>query len=256
MITDGIELAYARQGTGDPVVLVAGLGGQGRGWGSQIELFAQDFDTIVPDHPGCGDSPRPDAYTLEHHAQSVADLITGLGTGPAHIVGSSTGGAIAQIMALDHPDTVRSISLVSSWARADDFFRHQFAVRRDTLVRLGSAAYAEATALFLFSPVFFRDHYDQVQAWLESATDGDANLMAARIDMIMAHDQLDRLGGITCPTLVLVGSTDGCTPPYLSQELAGAIPGAEYRAIEGGHLVYKESPVEFHRVVSEFIDRH
>lgn len=252
----GIDLAFTRHGTGDPVVLLAGLSGQGRGWGSQVDLFAADFDTIVPDHPGTGDSGRPDRYTLKHHAQAIAELITGLGTGPAHIVGSSTGGAIAQIMALDHPATVRSISLVSSWARADDFFRHQFAFRKDVLVRSGSAAYADATALFLFSPTFFRDHYDLVRAWRDSASRGDPEVMAARIDMIMAHDQLDRLGGITCPTLVLVGSTDGCTPPHLSREVAAAIPGAESVVIDGGHLIYKESPTEFHRVVSEFIDRH
>jgi len=256
MTAAGVELAYTRQGTGDPVVLVAGLGGEGKGWGSQIESFAQDFDTIVPDHPGTGASGHTESYTLEHHARALADLITGLGTGPAHIVGSSTGGAIAQIMALDHPATVCSISLVSSWARADDFFRHQFAVRKDTLLRLGSAAYAETTALFLFSPTFFRDHYDKVRAWADSASGGDASVMAARIDMIMAHDQLDRLPGISCPTLVLVGSADGCTPPHLSEEVAAAIPDAEYVEIDGGHLIYKEDPAEFHRVVREFIDRH
>ena len=252
----GIDLAYSRQGAGDPVVLIAGLSGNGRGWGGQIDLFAAGYDTIVPDHPGTGDSGVPPAHTLEHHAHAMADLITGLDVGPAHIVGSSTGGAIAQIMALDHPDTVRSISLVSSWARADDFFRHQFAVRKDIALRLGPAAYAESTALFLFSPQFFRDHYDKVTAWRESASGGDPEVMAARIDMILAHDQLDRLGAITCPTLVLVGSTDGCTPPYLSEEVAAAIGGVELVVMDGGHLIYKEAPEEFHRVVTEFLARH
>lgn len=252
----GVQLAYARQGSGDPLVLIAGLSGRGAGWGSQVERFAADFDTIVPDHPGTGASSAPEAHTLEHHARAMADLITELGVGPAHIVGSSTGGAIAQIMALDHPETVRTISLVSSWARADDFFRHQFAVRKDIARRLGSEAYADSTALFLFSPTFFREHYDQVKAWRDSASGGDPEVMAARIDMIIAHDQLDRLGGIQCPTLVLVGSIDGCTPPHLSAELAAAIPAAESVTIEGGHLIYKESPAEFHRVVKDFIDRH
>ncbi|HJR93774.1 MAG TPA: alpha/beta fold hydrolase [Acidimicrobiia bacterium] len=251
-----IELAYTRQGEGDPVVLITGLSGNGRGWGTSIDRFAVDYDTIVPDHPGTGDSGHPDELTLEHHARAMAELVAGLGVGPAHIVGSSTGGAIAQIMALDHPETVRTISLVSSWARADDFFRHQFAVRKDIALRLGGAAYAEATALFLYSPPFFRDHYDQVRAWCDAAGKGDPDTMAARIDMILDHDLLDRLGGITCPTLVLVGSTDGCTPPHLSQEVAAAIPGAEYVEIEGGHLIYKEAPEEFHRVVTEFLGRH
>lgn len=252
----GIDLAYTRQGSGEPVMLVAGLSGQGRGWGEQIDLFAQDYDVIVPDHPGTGGSSRPDRYTLPHHAEAMAGLIRELGTGPVHVVGSSTGGAIAQLLALDHRHLVRSISLVSSWARADDFFRHQFAVRKGVLDEQGPAAYAAASALFLFSPLFFRENYPEVERWLTAASQGDAGVMAARIDMILEHDQLDRLGEIDIPTLVLVGSTDVCTPPHLSLELAAAIPGAESAVIDGGHLIYKEAVPEFHRVVSGFISQH
>lgn len=251
----GIDLAYSRQGQGPPVVLIAGLSGKGRGWGNQIERFAEAYDTIVPDHPGTGGSGRPDSFTLEHHAEAMAALLEGLGTGPAHIVGSSTGGAIAQIMALDHPETVRTISLVSSWARADDFFRHQFAVRKRVALELGAAAYAETSALFLFSPRFFRDHYPEVRAWCEGAAAGDPATMAARIDMILAHDQADRLGRIDVPTLVLVGAADGCTPPHLSAELTAAIPEAQYVELEGGHLIYKEAPDEFFAAVSGFVER-
>lgn len=252
----GIDLAYARQGRGSPVMLLTGLGGAGRGWGAQVDLFAEHSDVVVPDHPGTGDSGRPQAFTLSHHAEGMAELIRHLELGPTHIVGSSTGGAIAQIMALDHADIVRSISLVSSWARADDFFRHQFAVRKDVLTRLGSTAYAATSALFLFAPQFFRDHYHEVSRWMEGASRGDPEVMAARIDMILAHDQLERLGEIAVPTLVLVGSTDVCTPPHLSAELAETIPEAESRVIEGGHLIYKEAVEEFHDTISDFIGRH
>lgn len=252
----GVQLAYTRQGSGEPVILIAGLAGQGRGWGPQIDLFARDFDVIVPDHPGTGGSGRPDRFTLDHHAAAMADLVRGLETGPAHVVGSSTGGAIAQLMALDHADAVRSISLVSSWARADDFFRHQFDVRKDVLQRLGAPAYAATSALFLFSPRFFRDRYPEIREFLTSAARADADVMAARIDMILAHDTLDRLGEVDRPTLVLVGDTDACTPPHLSSELAAAIPEAESVVVEGGHLIYKEAVDEFHRLVSDFLRRH
>lgn len=252
----GVELAYTRAGDGSPVMLIAGLSGNGRGWGEQIDRFARDFDVIVPDHPGTGASGQPDRFTLSHHADAMAGLLRHLGCGPAHVVGSSTGGAIAQLLALDHPDTVRSISLVSSWGRADDFFRHQFAVRKTVLQQLGPAAYASTSALFLFSPLYFREHYAEVESWLEAASQGDAAVMEARIDMILAHDELERLGQIDTPTLVLVGSIDGCTPPYLSRELAAAIPRAESVVVEGGHLIYKEAVDEFHRAVSGFILRH
>lgn len=252
----GVDLAYTRTGNGSPVMLIAGLSGNGRGWGEQIERFARDFDVIVPDHPGTGDSGPPERFTLAHHAQSMADLLRHLDCGPAHIVGSSTGGAIAQLLALDHSDVVRSISLVSSWARADDFFRHQFAVRKEVLQQMGPGSYASTSALFLFSPRFFREQYPEVERWLETASRGNREVMGARIDMILEHDELDRLSEIHAPTLVLVGSADACTPPHLSRELAAAIPGADSVVIEGGHLIYKEAVDEFHQAVAGFIRRH
>ena len=249
----GIEMAYGVEGDGNPVMLITGLAGVGRGWGDVPGRFATEFTTIVPDHPGTGGSGKPPSLTLDHHAEAMAELIRSLGCGPTHIVGSSTGGAIALLMALDHPDVVRSIVPVSSWARSDDHFRHQFAVRKDVLQTRGAAAYAETTALFLFSPTFFRDHYDMVRAWCDSAAGGSPEVMSDRIDMILRHDVVDRLADIAVPTMVLVGSHDACTPPHLSEELAAAIPAARLQVMEGGHLIYKEEPEGFHRVVRDFL---
>lgn len=249
----GVDLAYTVEGSGEPVVLLTGLGGDGRGWGDQPGRFASEFTTIVPDHPGTGRSGMPATFSLAQHAEAMAELLRRLGYGPAHLVGSSTGGAMAFLMALDHPDVVRSVSAVSSWARSDDHFRHQFAVRKDILRRGGSWAYAEATALFLFSPSYFVDHYEDVRVWCAIAAKGDPEVMEKRIDMILEHDVADRLPEIDVPTLVLVGSEDACTPPHHSRTIADAIPGARLEIIEGGHLIYKEAPAEFHRVVREFV---
>lgn len=83
---------YEVHGEGEPVMLIAGLSGVGRGWGEQIERFAGEYMTIVPDHPGTGGSGQPsDGYSIEGHARAMSELIRSLGCGPAHIVGSSTG---------------------------------------------------------------------------------------------------------------------------------------------------------------------
>ena len=254
MAVNGIEVHVQMHGQGDPVLLLAGLSGVGRGWGEQIDRFASTFLTIVPDQRGTGDSTRSeDGYTIEAHAVDMAEVLRTIGCGPAHVVGSSTGGAIAQVLALDHPDVVRSISLISSWGRADAFFRHQFAVRKEILRQEGSEAYARVTALFLFSPWFFRNHYDEVTAWCETARSVDPDIMTKRIDMILKHDQLDRLPEIAVPSLVVVGRADACTPPQFSEELAEAIPGSKLTVLDGGHLIYKERPDEFHRSVTEFL---
>lgn len=259
MTANGIEVAFSIHGDGDPVMLITGLGGVGRSWGQVIELFANQYMTIVPDHRGTGGSTRADhGYSIEMHARDMVDLLEGLQCGPTHVVGSSTGGAIAQVMALDHPAAVRTITLASSWAGPDDFFRHQFAVRKSILARQGAEEYAAASALFLFSPRFMRERHDQVEMWQQAASGPsvDIAILQRRIDMILEHDQTDRLERIEHPTLVLVGREDMCTPLHMSQELVSLIKGAELKILEGGHLIYQEAPHPFHETVSMFIVQH
>lgn len=256
---NGIEIAYEVMGDGPPLLMLAGLGGAGRSWGAHRERFATEFTTIVPDHRGTGDStPALDGYTIEAHATDMAELLRALEAAPAHVVGSSTGGAIGQLMALDHPDVVRSLCLVSSWAGPDDYFERQFAVRKRVLLGEGVAAYADASALFLFAPSFAVSQPEVVRAWRDKAVSGTKNpeIMARRIDMIVAHDQRARLRDVEVPTMVLVGSEDICTPPHASRELAGLIPDATLEVMDAGHLVYNERPEEFHALVAGFLRSH
>jgi aminoacrylate hydrolase len=96
--THGISLYYELHGNpaNPPVLLLTGL-------------------VIVPDHRGTGQSTHAaDGYTTEQLADDMASLIEHLSLGPVHVVGSSTGGAIAQYMALNHSHTVRSLTLSSA----------------------------------------------------------------------------------------------------------------------------------------------
>jgi aminoacrylate hydrolase len=73
---------------------------------------------VLPDHRGTGKTTRAtDGYTIAQHAADMAALLRHLELGPTHLVGSSTGGAIAQGMALDHARLVRSLTMSSSFAR-------------------------------------------------------------------------------------------------------------------------------------------
>lgn len=253
---DGIDIAYEQLGSGPPLLLLTGLGGVGRAWGSHIERFAGDFTTIVPDHRGAGASSKPrTGYTIEALAADMAGLVRHLDLGPTHVVGSSTGGAIAQVMALDHPDAVSSMTLVSSWPGPDPYFLNQFTVRRSILREQGVGAYTRASSLFLFAPGFAALNPDTVEAWIERATAhrGDPDIMCERIDMIMAHDQRSRLDRISVPTLVMVGDQDICTPPFASRELAGSIRGARLEVLSGGHFIYLEQPEAFAETVRSFL---
>lgn len=257
--SDGVSIHYALKGQGSPVLLLAGLAGVGASWGPQIDLFAEHHQVIVPDHRGTGASERTARdMTIAQHARDMARVIEAVGCGPVHVVGSSTGGAITQLLAIQHRELLRSATIISSIARADAFYRRQFDMRRRMLTDSGLRASTEANALFLFDPKFTREHPEQVQAWVDtaSAASFEPEIALARIAMIAGHDAFDDLRSITTPTLVLVGERDFCAPPYFSAELAGQIPGAEFATLDGGHLIFLERPVLLHDAVEAFIARY
>lgn len=253
------EIFYETSGSGTPVLLLAGLAGTGKTWGPQTALFEKNHSVIVPDHRGTGRSTHTTkGLTIAQHAADFARIIEQEKTGPVHVVGSSTGGAIAQIMAIEHPGLVKTVTIASSWARVDPFFRRQFTARGQMIATAGIKAATEMAALFLFDPKFQLTNAPTVDAWVDAATKGASSLEIAslRMAMILAHDTLDELARVTCPALVIVGQSDFCTPPHLSEQMAAAIPGAELAKLPGGHFFYMEHPAAFHDRVETFFRQH
>ncbi|HEY3816837.1 MAG TPA: alpha/beta hydrolase [Polyangiaceae bacterium] len=159
--TQGISLYYELHGMRGkpPVLLISGLGGAGASWGSHVERFAQDHFVVLPDQRGTGKTTRSkDGYTIPQIATDMASLVRHLDVGPAHIVGTSTGGAIAQNMALDHPEVVRSLVLASSFAKPDAWLLREFDLRRKLLAEADMHTVYTCYALFLFSPRYTREN--------------------------------------------------------------------------------------------------
>jgi aminoacrylate hydrolase len=259
--TQGISLHYELFGDRrkPAVLLLAGLGGAGASFGPQTARFAADHFVIVPDHRGTGQTTRSaDGYTIAQHAADMASLVEHLDTGPVHVVGTSTGGAIAQLMALDHAHTVCSVTMASSFARADAYLRRQFALRRKLMAEADAQTIYSCYALFLFAPHYASSNPQAVQAWIDRAASHplEREVALKRIDMIMAHDAMARLGAIRQPVLCLGGDHDLCTPFYLSEEIAQAIPGAELAVLPGGgHFIHYELEERFFDVISAFLAR-
>lgn len=253
-----LDVYVEEHGSGDPVLLVTGLGGVGAGWGPQIPRFAERYRTVVPDHRGAGRTAAPPhGYTVEQLARDMAGLLRSLDATPAHVVGSSLGGAIAMLMALEHPDTVRSLVLASTWGRTDPYVERLFGLRRRILEELGHEAFVQHTMLLLHSPRFLHEHWDAFQAFEQQprSSPPDPTVQLARLDMVIAHDALDRLGEIRVPATILAGELDVVIPPYLSEELARHLPQARLHLVPGaGHSVYAERPDAFFEIVRGFLE--
>lgn len=189
----------------------------------------------------------------------MASLVQSLEVGPVHIVGTSTGGAIGQSMALQHAPMVRSLTMASSFARFDSYTRREFDLRRKLMQEADIATVYSCYALFLFSPKFASRHPELVEAWVKRAASEkpEREISVQRIDMIAAHNVFEKLTSIKTPSLVLCGDCDFCTPLHLSEEIANRIPGAEFVVLKGGgHFIHIEQEDKFFDTINNFLNKN
>src|SRR5262245_5673467 len=111
--SDGARIHYEVHGSGDPVLLIMGLGSNAYGWHRTLPWMSQRYQAIAFDNRGTGRSDVPPGeYTIAQMADDAAAVIDAVGHARAHIVGASLGGMIAQRFAVTHPERVRSLLLI------------------------------------------------------------------------------------------------------------------------------------------------
>lgn len=258
-LTDA-EIYYDIVGNGDPVLLVAGLGGASSYWAPNINAIAERYRVVLHDHRGTGNSTRSEMpYSVELMAHDLLRLMDSLQIEKAHLVGHSTGGAIGLVLGATAPDRIASLVLYATWAVLDAQMEQCLALRQRILIGLGKDEYHRATPLFLYPPYFVRDNKEALAREVEAAVvaSPSSSIMSARISGIMAFGGLQYLGRIRCPTMVTVAQDDILTPPFSSQLIAARIAGASLIELpRGGHALSRTEPTLFNEVVLKFLAQH
>ncbi len=256
-LRDGAALYYERQGNGPPLFLVPGLGGDGRWWGENAAKLAQQFTVVVHDHRGTGRSTLSRIeYSVAQMADDALQLIDALGFDKVHWCGHSTGGAMGQVLATEHPERIDRLVLSATWAKTDAFFRRLFETRALMLKELGPAAYQKSSALALNSPAWVRDHDAELAAMEAKAEEAIPvpEIVLSRIAAIVAHDRRDALQNVKAPTLAICARDDMVTPLYFTEELVRLIPNARAWVLpDGGHFYPHVHGAEFRRVMTSFL---
>ena len=251
------EIYYESHGTGEALLLVPGLGGVGSYWNPNLPALSAKYRVIVHDHRGTGQSTHSQIkYSVDQMTDDLVRLMDHLKIERAHLVGHSTGGAIGQTMALKHAQRLNRMVLFATWAKSDYFFRKLFSVRRDLLTKVGKEAYVRGATLFLYPPWWIRANEKLLEERerLTIQHFPPVEIVASRIDSIVAFDRAADVGRIKTPTLVLCAKDDAITPAYFSEELAKKIPSAQLRVLpDGGHCASESVRDEFNKVVLDFL---
>lgn len=259
----GVEIIYEIMNPNDagvPVFFLAGLNGMRQACMKQAIPFSRERPVIIHDQRGTGESGKARGiYSVGNMAKDVIAIMDAEGIKKAHMVGTSTGGAIAQVLCIDYPERVQSAAICCSWMKCDHFFRRQFEMRKRILLNMGTEALMLLTSTTLNDPKWFTEHYDELiereKGLLERA--GPPEVDAERIDAILAFDESRRLGQINSPVAVIGAKNDAVCPPYYSEQLAAAISGATLSLYDdGGHFFYLVYAGRFNAEVRDFIARH
>jgi pimeloyl-ACP methyl ester carboxylesterase len=252
-----VELWVERRGQGADVLLIAGLGDPAEAWQPQLDGLAARYRVTAFDNRGAGRTPlgdgTPSAATM---ADDAAALLRALEVPSAHVGGFSMGSAIAQELALRHPELVHSLVLVSTYARPDALFRSQLNFWRWLPeVAPSERAFFEAFFTWVYTPRAHADgSVDQiVEEALAFPHQQSVEAFQAQVDVCRTHDTTERLSEITAPTLVLAGEFDVILPPRFGQAVAAAIPNARFEVMPGeAHQPFQEVPDEFNARVDAF----
>jgi pimeloyl-ACP methyl ester carboxylesterase len=247
---NGREISYwtGRKGIlegRETVLFIHGAGGGQYTWSFQKGFFEKEFNPIIIELPGHGESEGEGEEKIIGYAEHVEAFLKALGLQKAFLIGHSMGGAIVQTLALSHPEMMKGIVLVGTGARLkvlpmilngikDDF--------EETVRRISQFTYSRGV-----SPMFIER--------------GIADMLRCRPDVLygdfLACDRFDLMNEIekiVLPALILCGEDDQLTPVKYSQFLHSRIKDSKIEMLpDAGHMVMMESPQAFNEKVREFI---
>lgn len=254
-----LPLHYEQAGAGpEPLVFLHGLGSAAHDWPLQVAYFSDRYRVITLDLRGHGQSARVGlGITVEALAQDVAALLHQLQVGPAHVVGLSLGGCVAQRLAGQSPAQVRTLVLVNTFARlrpAGWRGAGRIATRVLMLLSLPMPRVAAYVARGLFPKP---EQAEFRAAACASLGQNSKRTYFAGLLAVARFDSRPDLPALRCPTLVVAGDRDLTIPLVCKETLARLIPGAQLSLIpDSGHATPYDQAEIFNRQVGQFLAAH
>lgn len=244
-------------GTGEPVVLIHGVGLKQSMWSKQLEALSKNYQVVTYDMLGHGQSARPKAdTTLVDYALQLKELLDHLNYSKATIVGFSMGGLVARTFAVVCAEYICGLAILNSVFQRTEAQRSAVQNRALEVERQGPGANVDAALDRWFS---------------EQYAAANPGIIASIRDILMANDAFgylktyqlfanednymsDQLGKINVPTLVMTGALDSGSTPEMAEAMAREIPNAHLEVLPGQrHMMAMESSDLVNEKLLEFL---
>jgi len=228
------------------ILFIHGAGGGQYTWSYQKGFFEKEFNPIIIELPGHGESGGEGEKEIARYAEQVYAFSQAVGVSKVFLVGHSMGGAIVQTLSLTHPEMIKGIVLVGTGAR----------LRVLPMILNGINSNFEETI-----PKIVQFAYSR-KAPSKLTEEGVNQMLQCRPEVLHGDfsacdtfDVMKEVEKIDLPTLILCGEDDALTPVLYSQFLHSRIKGSKLEVLSNaGHMVMMESPQAFNEKIKEFIE--
>lgn len=243
------------------ILLISGLGGTAGFWKPVIAAYETGIPFVSLDQRGIGASSRGHAaVTIHQLALDCLSVLDELNIKACTVIGHSTGGCIAQELAVLAPDRIKGLVLSATWLKADPYIEALFAHRR-ALLEQNPRAYAGLGAMMGYPPQWLTTHWSVYETALRQCPEtAEAQaVVRERIAALLAYDGHDNVSRIACPTLT-IGSADDAIIPLTQQIiLHQALSSRQNREHchlhsfdQGGHFFPVSRTADFCEVVANW----
>jgi len=242
-----IVMNYQEAGSGDPVIFLHGLSDDSNLWGLLIPQLAGYFRCIAVDLRGHGRSSKPDMpYTIRMFSDDLLGFMEKKAIPRSNMVGLSMGAAIIQQIAVDHPEKVESIVLLSAFDHADPACRANLIKLRDSINEGGLSRFFDTAVGMVVTPSFLAANIKAIEEMkIQAVRINSASAIINAINACLGFNLADRVGQIAVPTLLISGKNDVLTPPYLAGGINKSIKGSKLMTMDGvGHNLLIPEKIE------------
>ncbi|HTO74257.1 MAG TPA: alpha/beta fold hydrolase [Gemmatimonadales bacterium] len=255
-----VRLSVREAGAGKAMLLAHGMWCAGHMFDPMVAELAATHRVIIPDLRAHGRSAVPrSAWDLTDIADDYVRILDALGVDRVILGGFSMGGMAAVHFALNHPDRLAALILISTSGSAEPWVRRREIDALSAIVAVAGAPHwlSLQAAFGVFTREFRHNSPELVDQWTDQVEAMSRKALVQSLHAVSNRPSLeDRLGEITAPTLVLAGHRDWQLSTSHSVVLSKKIPGAELAILPGvGHGLPMERPAETVRLMLRFLDQ-